>query len=46
MPAPAPRTAIGSRSARKAAIATDPETEERYPIVYRIRPAVEGLEYR
>jgi hypothetical protein len=26
-------------------IATDPETEESYPVVYRIRPAVEGLEY-
>lgn len=26
-------------------IATDPETEELYPVVYRIRPAVEGLEY-
>jgi hypothetical protein len=25
--------------------ATDPETEERYPVVYRMRPAVEGLEY-
>lgn len=28
------------------AIATDPESEERYPVVYRIRPAVDGLDYR
>lgn len=27
------------------ATATDPETEESYPVVYRIRPAVDGLEY-
>lgn len=26
-------------------IATDPESEELYPVVYRIRPVVEGLDY-